>query len=307
LTLVQAHAETLQAIEESRYSQGLVNQSQYNQQSYRNTQLTLDQEQKLLNTRRGQVQPGNIEDLDKLNKQQADLDKKRAEFRDKYYKDEYKQLDDSLTLAESAIKQSETERESILLQSIADGSVVKKDINVNKQRIENKKFTNKQEIVLEKERNKLLKSLQFNNPEERKQNEKNIQASANRIAELTNAGLQLEIDAYADTQNLKVSASRDATNQIVNNLEREKQANDVLTKSLENQVKLLQARKGLSDAQLNLQVIQSENATSVFDRALDLRRKTQPEQSPDQQKQRDQSEKASAQAELNKLGLGGAS
>lgn len=253
LSDLEQDGQEYQSILEGQFAQNRITESQFNEQRFNQTNLSLDKQLSLIKKRRGDLLATDVEGQEALAAQEAQIYKKRQDTQSQFMEAELQALERANQKASDAIAQAEAERQLITRQSMIDGGShdAAQDalIAATKNRID-------REIELEEQKIATLKALPpFSDPIKEDERQARIRASVKKTTDLRLQLLDEEQKAFNQAIDRQIKAiqnraredelSSDAT---IKGLELQGSQQDLLSRSLENQNKLLQARGQLSNA-----------------------------------------------------------
>jgi tape measure domain-containing protein len=234
-------------------SQGRINEQQYNEQQYNEKNRALDEQVRLIQERRGELNAADIEGQRELDKAEAETYRQRAENQKAFLESQLQQLEKSQQKAKDIVTESVKNRE-IEIQKLVNDRILNQEeaqaylTQVTKDSIE-------EELRAEEVKFNKLQSFKYTDPAAEEERQTKIRQSRIRTSELTLQKLQNE-KQQQDAVFAAMSKAYDRINQNLINgatgfiqpLERQLQLSNSLDKSFELQNKLLEARKGLYSA-----------------------------------------------------------
>lgn len=243
-----------QTILEGRLAQGLITESEYAQSRYNLSLQSLDAQLALIRERRSQISKSDIEGQEALAAQEASLQKRRQDALSQFLESQLALLDRENKKATDLLEQSELDRKLISKEAVIAGIADKDaaataEIQATQRRIQ-------EEIALEERKNATLRSLPaFSDPAKEEERQSRIRASTKKTTELRlqlldeeNKAFNLLIDRQIKGIQNQSRAQELASDVQVRAIEQQSKQYDLLSRSLENQNKLLQSRTSLSNA-----------------------------------------------------------
>lgn len=254
LSDLEQDGQEQQTILEGQLAQGLATESEYAQARYDRALESIDAQLALVRERQSQILATDIEGQEALATQEALLQKRRQDALSQFLEAQLSLLDRENRKATEILEQSELDRKLIVQQAALAG-IADKDaatdasIKATQRRIQ-------EEIALEEQKNATLRSLPaFSDPAKEAERQSRIRASAKKTTELRIQLLEEEkkaFDVLVDRQ-LKAIQNQAREQEIASDaqvkaIEQQSKQYDLLSRSLENQNKLLQSRSNLSGA-----------------------------------------------------------
>jgi hypothetical protein len=243
-----------QTILEGQLAQGLTTEAEYAQNRYNGSLQSLDAQLTLIRERRSQISATDIEGQEALAAQEATLQKRRQDALSQFLEAQLSLLDRENKKATDLLEQSELDRKLITKQAAMSGAADKDaaataEIQATQRRIQ-------QEIALEEQKNATLRSLPaFSDPAKEAERQSRIRASVKKTTELRLQLIDEEkraFDLLVDRQIKGIQnqsrAQELASDVQVRAIELQGKQYDLLSRSLENQNKLLQSRASLANA-----------------------------------------------------------
>lgn len=243
-----------QTILEGELAQGLTTEAEYAQNRYNGSLQSLDAQLTLIRERRSQMSATDIEGQEALAAQEASLQKRRQDALSQFLEAQLSLLDRENKKATDLLEQSELDRKLITKQAALSGAADKDkaataEIQATQRRIQ-------QEITLEEQKNATLRSLPaFSDPAKEAERQSRIRASVKKTTELRLQLIDEEkraFDLLVDRQIKGIQnqsrAQELASDVQVRAIEQQGKQYDLLSRSLENQNKLLQSRASLANA-----------------------------------------------------------
>lgn len=251
---VDQDGQEQQTILEGQLAQGLTTESEYAQSRYNLSLQSLDAQLALIRERRSQISKSDIEGQEALAAQEASLKKRRQDALSQFLESQLALLDRENKKATDLLEQSELDRKLISKEAAIAGvadkdAVATAEIAATQRRIQ-------QEIALEEQKNATLRSLPaFSDPAKEEERQSRIRASTKKTTELRlqlldeeNKAFNLLIDRQIKGIQNQSRAQELASDVQVRAIEQQGKQYDLLSRSLENQNKLLQSRASLSNA-----------------------------------------------------------
>jgi hypothetical protein len=251
---VEQDSQEQQTILEGQLAQGQTTEAEYAQNRYNQSLKSLNDQLTLIQERRSQISTTDIEGQEALAAQEASLQKRRQDALSQFLETQLSLLDRENKKATDLLEQSELDRKLITKQAAISG-VVDKDaaataeIQATQRRIQ-------QEIALEEQKNATLRSLPaFSDPAKEAERQSRIRASVKKTTELRlqlldeeKKAFDLLIDRQIKGIQNQARAQELASDVQVRAIEQQGKQYDLLSRSLENQNKLLQSRASLASA-----------------------------------------------------------
>lgn len=251
---IEQDGQEQQTILEGQLAQGQTTEAEYAQSRYNLSLQSLDNQLALVQERRSQISASDIEGQEALTAQEASLQKRRQDALSQFLEAQLSLLDRENKKATELLEQSELDRKLIVKQAALSGSANKDaaataEIQATQRRIQ-------QEIALEEQKNATLRSLPaFSDPAKEAERQSRIRASVKRTTELRLQLLDEEKRAFDLLVDRQIKAIQNqareqelASDVQVRAIEQQGKQYDLLSRSLENQNKLLQSRASLATA-----------------------------------------------------------
>lgn len=251
---IEQDGQEQQTILEGQLTQGLTTESEYAQTRYNQTLQTLETQLNLVRERRSQISATDIEGQEVLAAQEASLQKRRQDALFQFLEAQLSLIDRENKKATEALEQAELDRKLIVKQAslsqVSDkDAAADAEIKATQRRIA-------QEIALEEQRNATLRSLPaFSDPAKEAERQSRIRASVKKTTELRLQLLDEEKRAFDLLVDRQIKAIQNqarqqelASDAQVRSIEQQSRQYDLLSRSLENQNKLLQSRASLANA-----------------------------------------------------------
>lgn len=251
---IDQDAQEQQTILEGQLAQGLTTEAGYAESRYNQSLQSLDAQLALIRERRSQISATDIEGQEALAAQEATLQKRRQDALSQFLEAQLSLLDRENKKATDLLEQSELDRKLITKQAAMSGSADKDaaataEIQATQRRIQ-------QEIALEEQKNATLRSLPaFSDPAKEAERQSRIRASVKKTTELRLQLLDEEKKAFDLLVERQIKGIQNqareqelASDVQVRAIEQQGKQYDLLSRSLENQNKLLQSRASLANA-----------------------------------------------------------
>jgi hypothetical protein len=251
---IEQDGQEQQTILEGQLAQGKTTEADYAQTRYNQSVQSLDIQLALTRERRSQMSATDIEGQEVLASQEASLQKRRQDVLSQFLEAQLNLLDRENKKATELLEQSELDRKLITKQAAISGAADKDaaataEIQATQRRIQ-------QEIALEEQKNATLRSLPaFSDPVKEDERQSRIRASVKRTTELRLQLLDEEKRAFDLLVDRQIKAVQNqareqelASDVQVRAIEQQGKQYDLLSRSLENQNKLLQSRASLANA-----------------------------------------------------------
>jgi hypothetical protein len=251
---IEQDGQEQQTILEGQLAQGQTTEAEYAQNRYDRSLQSLDNQLVIVRERRSQISATDIEGQEALATQEASLQKRRQYALSQFLEDQLNLLDRENKRATELLEQSELDRKLIVKQAALSGNADKDaaataEIQATQRRIQ-------QEIALEQQKNATLQSLPaFSDPAKEAERQSRIRASVKRTTELRLQLLDEEKRAFDLLVDRQIKAIQNqareqelASDVQVRAIEQQGKQYDLLSRSLENQNKLLQSRTSLANA-----------------------------------------------------------
>lgn len=243
-----------QTILEGQLAQGLTTEGGYAESRYNQSLQSLDAQLALIRERRLQISATDIEGQEALAAQEATLQKRRQDALSQFLEAQLSLLDRENKKATELLEQSELDRKLITKQAALSGNADKDaaataEIQATQRRIQ-------QEIALEEQKNTTLRSLPaFSDPVKEDERQSRIRASVKKTTELRLQLLDEEKKAFDLLVERQIKGIQNqareqelASDAQIRSIEQQGKQYDLLSRSLENQNKLLQSRASLANA-----------------------------------------------------------
>lgn len=251
---VEQDGQEQQTSLEGQLAQGLTTEAEYAESRYNQSLQSLDAQLTLIRERRSQISATDIEGQEALAAQEALLQKRRQDALSQFLEAQLSLLDRENKKATDLLEQSELDRKLIVKQAALSGSADKDaaataEIQATQRRIQ-------QEISLEEQKNATLQSLPaFSDPAKEAERQSRIRASVKKTTELRLQLLDEEKKAFDLLVERQIKGIQNqareqelASDAQVRSIEQQGKQYDLLSRSLENQNKLLQSRASLANA-----------------------------------------------------------
>lgn len=251
---IDQDSQEQQTILEGRLAQGQTTEAKYAENRYTRSVQSLDAQLALIRERRSQISATDIEGQEALAAQEATLQKRRQDALSQFLEAQLSLLDRENKKATDLLEQSELDRKLITKQAAMSGSADKDaaataEIQATQRRIQ-------QEIALEEQKNATLRSLPaFSDPAKEAERQSRIRASVKKTTELRLQLLDEEKKAFDLLVERQIKGIQNqareqelASDVQVRAIEQQGKQYDLLSRSLENQNKLLQSRASLANA-----------------------------------------------------------
>lgn len=251
---VEQDGQEQQTILEGQLAQGQKTEAEYAQSRYDQSLQSLDNQLALIRERRSQISATDIEGQETLAAQEASLQKRRQDALSQFLESQLSLLDRENKKASELLEQSELDRKLITKQAAMSGATDKDaaataEIQATQRRIQ-------QEIALEQQKNATLQSLPaFSDPAKEAERQSRIRASVKKTTELRLQLLDEEKKAFDLLVERQIKGIQNqareqelASDAQVRAIEQQGKQYDLLSRSLENQNKLLQSRASLANA-----------------------------------------------------------
>jgi hypothetical protein len=234
-----------------KLAEGEVTQQQFNQQSLALTQKRLQAELDEVQRQRARLKAGDTQRADELNAQEADIRKRSVDAIAQNQEAQVQLIEQAQKKATDIVSQSESDR-LVEIDKLEATQTIRK-VEAEKLRTDAIGDRIKKELQLEKDNLAQLEALpKFSDPAKEEGRQSQIRASRLKTSQLTKSLIDNEIEqrekAYAvieDNLNREIQGIQNTATIQNQALEKQEQLQDFISKSLENQIKLLQSRKDL--------------------------------------------------------------
>ena len=251
---IKEDSEEQATILESSFIAGKISEEQYYQNRLNTTLSFFDKQLAIIKTAQSKLTKDQVEEQERLAVQEAQLLKSRETALSEFQDAQIQMLERQQQKTIQEIEISEIERSKQLQQALNDGLIKQSDIDLAK--LESTRERIKAELELEMQKLDFLKAQPpFNDPRKEEERQSKIRDSRKKTAQLQLQLLEQErqaqellfkqISEEIDKQVAKIQNSVTAVQQ---KLELELKQQDYLSKALENQNRILQARQGLQSA-----------------------------------------------------------
>ena len=251
---IEQDGQERQTVLDGQLAQGRTTEAKYAEGRYTRSVQSLDAQLALIRERRSQISATDIEGQEALAAQEATLQSRRQEALMQFLDTQLSLLDRENKKATDILEQSELDRRLIIKRATLLGigdrdAAATAEIQAAQRRIQ-------QEIAMEEQKNVTLRSLSaFSDPAKEAERQSRIRASIKKTTELRLQLLDEESKAFnllIDRQ-IKGIQNQSRTQELasdaqVRSIEQQGKQYDLLSRSLENQNKLLQSRASLSNA-----------------------------------------------------------
>ncbi|MBW4469289.1 MAG: hypothetical protein KME45_03395 [Stenomitos rutilans HA7619-LM2] len=250
----QTAADNELKILEGKRVSGKLSEEAFANESLAITKRRLALEQQELERQRGLLKPGDKAGQQAIDAQEAALNSKREAAEEQFQSRKLAIVERAQKKAEDAAKLSEISRNTEIDQLIAARQIRESEAGLL--RVQTSRQTIAKELELEKEKTAALEKLpKVSDPVKEEERQQKIRASRIRTAELADSLVKNEIEqqealfrVVSERLDRQAQAAKNAAEGQVQPLQAQLQLQDALSKSLENQNKLLEARKGLQNA-----------------------------------------------------------
>lgn len=254
LSDLKEDAEEQATMLESSFIQGEVTEQQFYKQRLDNTLKVMDQQISIIRDAQAKLSENQIEEQERLANQEAQILKSRETAISEFQESQLQILERAQRKATQEIELAEIERSKQLQQALNDGLIRQSDIDIAK--LSSTKERIDAELALELDKLNFLKTQPpFSDPRKEEEHQSKIRESQKRTAQLQLQLLEQQrqaqdllfrkISEEIDQQIAKIQNNVTAAQQ---KLEIELKQQDYLSKALENQNRILQARQGLQGA-----------------------------------------------------------
>ncbi len=234
-----------------KLAEGQLAQQQFNQQSLLLTQKRSQAELDEVQRQRLRLKAGDTQRADELNAQEADIRKRSADAIAQNQDAQIQLIEQAQKRATDVVSQSESDRLTEI--SRLESAQTIKRVEAEKLRTDTTGDRIKKDIALEKDRLAQLEALPpYGDPIKEEQRQVQIRASRLRTSQLTKSLVDNEIQqreaAFKVIEfnlNREIQGIQNVATVQNQALEKQKQLQDFISKSLENQITLLEARKNL--------------------------------------------------------------
>lgn len=239
---------------ESQFINDQITESEYYQKRLEVTLSFFDKQLQLIKAAQANLGADQIEEQERLAVQEAQIMKGREAAISEFQDQQLQLLDRKQKEATQTIELAEIERNKQLQQALNDGLMTQAEVdaaklNSTKQRIDS-------ELSLEMEKLNFLKSQPaFNDPRKEEERQSKIRESQKRTAQLQLQLLEQQkqeqealLKQVLDAIDKQVAQIQNSATAVQQKLEIELKQQDYLTKALDNQNRILQARQGLQGA-----------------------------------------------------------
>lgn len=234
-----------------KLAEGEVTQQQFNQQSLALTQQRLQAELDEVQRQRARLKAGDIQRANELDAQEADIRKRSVDAVVQNQEAQVALIEQAQKKATDIVSQSESDRLTEITRLEATQTIRK--VEAEKLRTDAAGDRIKKELQLEKDNLAQLEALpKFSDPTKEETRQSQIRASRLKTSQLTKSLIDNEIQqrekAYAvieENLNREIQGIQNTATAQNQALEKQEQLQDFISKSLENQIKLLETRKNL--------------------------------------------------------------
>jgi hypothetical protein len=246
-----ATVDAEQRILAASLAEGQVSQQEYNQQSLALTQQRLQLELDEVNRQRDELKAGDTKRLNELNASEADIRKRSVDAIASNQEQQVQLIEQAQRRATDIVSQSESDRLLEITRLEATQTINK--VEAEKLRADAAGDRIKEELRLEKEKLAELEALPpFSDPAKEEQRQGQIRASRLQTSRITKSLIDNEVQQRDAAFRIVEDRLNKEIQQIQNNataqnqaLERQQQLQGFISRSLDNQIKLLEARKNL--------------------------------------------------------------
>lgn len=251
---VEQDGQERQTILDGQLAQGQTTEAKYAENRYTRSVQSLDAQLALIRERRSQISATDIEGQEALAAQEATLQSRRQEALMQFLDAQLSLLDRENKKATDILEQSELDRRLTIKRAALLGigdkdAAATAEIQAIQRRIQ-------QEIAMEGQKNVTLRSLPaFSDPAKEAERQSRIRASIKKTTELRLQLLDEESKAFNLLIDRQIKGIQNqsrvqelASDAQVRSIEQQGKQYDLLSRSLENQNKLLQSRASLSNA-----------------------------------------------------------
>lgn len=264
---------------ENELTQGLITLEDYNKKKFSiNQQARLDQ-LALLQTQLQETPENSPQSLliqQEISTVSGEISRNKSTF----FNDEYERLSQQIEATTSDIRIAENKRKEIASQILIDTkNSADGQIEAEKIKLDASRETIKAEVEQEKRRKELLENAKTNltDPRELEKNRQQLTSSIQKISDLNLSLADNELNLQENLNKrlqrfseLKIASQEFATQKYVSSLNKEKQANDLLSQSIENQKKLIDSRNNLQNSKNKFTETVAQAKFSESSSGLDL-------------------------------------
>ncbi|MEH1789997.1 MAG: hypothetical protein V7L23_31635 [Nostoc sp.] len=234
-----------------KLAEGEVTQQQFNQQSLSLTQKRLQAELDEIKRQREKLKAGDTQRSNELNAQEADIRKRSVDAIAQNQEAQVTLIQQAQKRATDIVSQSESDRLTEITRLEAAQTIRK--VEAEKLRTDATGDRIKKELQLEKDNLAQLEALpSFSDPNKEEARQAQIRVSRLKTSQLTKSLIDNEIQqreaafrVIEDGLNREIQGIQNTANAQNQALEKQEQLQDFISKSLENQIKLLESRKNL--------------------------------------------------------------
>jgi hypothetical protein len=254
LQLTTQHYENEQQILDGAIAQGLMSEGDYNQKSLNLTMERLDAELSAIQQQRSQLTANQTEEIEALAAKEAEIYERRAQAQQAFYRQQMEMVERAAQKVRDEMELAQTQRETELQELINSGAIRQEQANV--ERVELRREALEEELAAEEDHRRALEALPVSSdPRVERDRQAQIRAARIETARITGQLAQNEFDAQKAAFDLFRSQIDRQVQGIQNKLTAESQAleqriqlSEAMERSLDNQVKLLDAQRNLQQA-----------------------------------------------------------
>lgn len=237
---------------EGKLAQGNVTESEYADKSLAIAQRRTNEELKEIRRRRSLAKdPAELRELDA---QEADIRKRQVDALEKFEQQKLAALERNQKRALDIVRQAESDRE-VQIQQLLNNREVRQS-QAEELKLKGQRASIDQELANEREKLAALEALpKLSDPIKEAERQQKIRESRIRTSDLTKQLLENEYQlqqarfrVVSEALDRQVQAAQNAATEQTQPLQAVQQLMDVQTKTLENQNKLLEARKNLQNS-----------------------------------------------------------
>jgi hypothetical protein len=251
-------AKERQTILDGEKALGRVSQEDYAQQSLDLTLEQLDEEARIVEQERAKISATDIEGQERLAAAEADIARRRVEAQQKFYDRQLELAEQARRKLLDATKAAETQREIDIQEQLNSGSI--RSSEADQLKLESAAATAQAELEIEEQKLAELEAMpRFSDPDAEEKRQQEIRNSRQRTSDIT---LTLAENEYQQQQQFRqrmearidrqALAAQNESQAKVFGLEEEQRRVDAISRTYEQQNKILEARRSLLDANVGV-------------------------------------------------------
>lgn len=248
--IIVAGLESEQKQLAAKFSEGLLSEKEYNEQSFELTKSRLNAELLEIERQKSRFKPDDSR-FKELEGKESDVRKRQLDAVADNQDKQVALIEKNQKKATDIISQSEADRNVVITKLEADKSITA--AKANELRVDNTRKTLEEELALEKDKLLKLEALpKYSDPLKEEQRQSQIRASRKKTTDLTKSLIDNEVakreatfKVFQDIKNKEIQAIQNQATAQTQLLENQQKLNDYVSKNLAIQIQLLNIRKNL--------------------------------------------------------------